>query len=112
MGGRAVECGRHAARIYFQFPRPQTRAAPIGRRRVGQGSGRSRGKGSNVFEGGNDHANWYFLPASNEVIWFSERDNWGQLYLYDLKTGALKNQITSGEGNVSQLLKVDEKNRL
>jgi len=69
-------------------------------------------KVATYFEGGNDHANWYFLPASNEVIWFSERDNWGQLYLYDLKTGTLKNQITSGEGNVSQLLRVDEKNRL
>ena len=43
------------------------------------------------------------------MIWFSERDNWGHLYLYDLETGTLKNQITSGEGNVTQLLRVDEK---
>ena len=64
------------------------------------------------YESGNDAHNWRFLPASNEVIWFSERDNWGQLYLYDLQTGRLKNQITSGEGNVTQLLRVDEKNRL
>ena len=61
------------------------------------------------FEGGNDRPNWRFLPASNEVIWFSERDNWGDLYLYDLGTGKLKNRITSGPGNVSQTLKVDEK---
>ena len=46
------------------------------------------------------------------MIWFSERDNWGQLYLYDLQTGRLKNQITSGDGNVAQLVRVDEKNRL
>ena len=26
-------------------------------------------------------------PASNEAIWFSQRDNWGQLYLHDLQTG-------------------------
>jgi dipeptidyl-peptidase 4 len=64
------------------------------------------------YESGNDAHNWRFLPASNEVIWFSERDNWGQLYLYDLQTGRLKNQITSGEGNVAQLVKVDEKNRV
>ena len=64
------------------------------------------------YESGNDAHNWRFLPASNEVIWFSERDNWGQLYLYDLQTGRLKNQITSGEGNVAQLVRVDEKNRL
>jgi dipeptidyl-peptidase 4 len=63
------------------------------------------------YESGNGRVNWRYLPASNEVIWFSERDNWGQLYLYDLKTGKLKNQITSGEGNVTQVLRVDEKNR-
>ena len=63
------------------------------------------------FESGNGAVNWRYLPASNEVIWFSERDNWGQLYLYDLQTGKLKHQITGGEGNVTQLLKVDEKTR-
>ncbi|HEY3160175.1 MAG TPA: DPP IV N-terminal domain-containing protein [Vicinamibacterales bacterium] len=69
-------------------------------------------KVATYYESGNDAHNWRFLPASNEVIWFSERDNWGHLYLYDLQTGRLKNQITSGEGNVTQLLKVDEQNRL
>ena len=69
-------------------------------------------KVSTYFEGGNDEPNWRFLPASNEVVWFSERDNWGHLYLYDLQSGKLKNQITTGEGNVSQTLKVDEKNRV
>lgn len=63
------------------------------------------------FEGGNDRPNWRFLPASNEVIWFSERDNWGNLYLYDLNSGKLKNPITKGEGNVSATLRVDERNR-
>ena len=63
------------------------------------------------FESGNGRVNWRFLPASNEVIWYSQRDNWGQLYLYDLTTGKLKNQITTGEGNVTQLLRVDEQNR-
>ena len=61
------------------------------------------------YESGNGAANWRVLPASNEVIWFSERDDWGQLYLYDLTTGKLKRQITSGAGNVTQLVKVDEK---
>jgi len=64
------------------------------------------------FESGNGRVNWRFLPESNEIVWFSERDNWGQLYLYDLATGKLKNQITSGEGNVTQLLRVDQKNRM
>ena len=63
------------------------------------------------YESGNDMVNWRALPASNEVIWFSERDDWGQLYLYDLTTGSLKSRITSGEGNVAQLRRVDEQTR-
>jgi dipeptidyl aminopeptidase/acylaminoacyl peptidase len=63
------------------------------------------------YESGNGLVNWRVLPVSNEVIWFSERDDWGQLYLYDLATGRLKNKITSGEGNVDQLLRVDDRGR-
>ncbi len=55
--------------------------------------------------------NWRYLAGSNEVLWYSQRDDWGQLYLYDAQTGKLKNQITTGAGNVIQLLRVDEKNR-
>lgn len=64
------------------------------------------------FESGWGRVNWHYLPESNEIIWFSERDNWGHLYLYDLSTGRLKNQITVGDWVVTQLLRVDEKNRL
>ena len=64
------------------------------------------------FESGQGRVNWHYLPASNEVIWCSERDGWAHLYLYDLATGQLKNQITSGEWAVTQLLRVDEKNRM
>jgi dipeptidyl aminopeptidase/acylaminoacyl peptidase len=56
-------------------------------------------------------AGWRVLWATSEIIWSSQRDNWSQLYLYDLKTGALKNQITSGEGPVTQIVKVDEQSR-
>jgi dipeptidyl-peptidase 4 len=63
------------------------------------------------YESGWGRVNWRYLPGSNEIIWFSERDNWGHLYLYDLATGKLKNQITSGDWVVTQLLRVDEKNR-
>jgi len=68
-------------------------------------------KVATFFESGNGRVNWRFLAASNEVLWFSQRDNWGQLYLYDANTGKLKHQITTGEGNVTQLLRVDEQNR-
>ena len=49
---------------------------------------------------------------SNEILWYSERDNWGHLYLYDATTGKVKNQITKGEWVVSRLYKVDEKKRV
>jgi dipeptidyl aminopeptidase/acylaminoacyl peptidase len=64
------------------------------------------------FESGNGKVNWKYLPQSNEVLWFSERDNWGQLYLYDLTTGKLKNQVTHGDGNVTQVLNIDQKERV
>ena len=54
---------------------------------------------------------WRVLPASNELIWWSQRDNWTHLYLYDLTTGRLKNRITTGDGNVEDVLRVDEKAR-
>jgi dipeptidyl-peptidase-4 len=51
------------------------------------------------------------LWATNEVIWYSERDNWGHLYLYDFGTGMLKQQITSGDGPVIRIDRLDEKSR-
>lgn len=63
------------------------------------------------FESGENVPNWRVLPASNEVLWFSERDDWGQLYLYDLTTGALKRQVTTGVGNLLSIARLDEKTR-
>jgi dipeptidyl aminopeptidase/acylaminoacyl peptidase len=59
------------------------------------------------FEPGNGKSNWRWLWDTNEFLWFSERDGWGQMYLYDGATGKLKNQITKGNGNVTQMLLVD-----
>ena len=64
------------------------------------------------YESGQGTINWRYLNKSNEIIWYSERDNWGHLYLYDALTGKLKNQITKGDWVVTRLLKVDEKNRV
>ena len=63
------------------------------------------------FEGGAGKVNWHALPETDEAIWFSERDDWGHLYLYDLETGTLKHQITRGPWNVLQLLRIDKTNR-
>lgn len=54
---------------------------------------------------------WRVLWSTNEVLWYSQRDDWGQLYLYDLSTGSLKNQVTSGEGPVTDIARIDEKAR-
>jgi fermentation-respiration switch protein FrsA (DUF1100 family) len=51
------------------------------------------------------------LVASDEVIWYSERDGWGHLYLYDAATGAVKNQITRGNWLVRDIVCVDELSR-
>ncbi|WP_114789411.1 DPP IV N-terminal domain-containing protein [Niabella yanshanensis] len=63
------------------------------------------------FESGRGAINWRYLAKTNEIIWYSERDNWGHLYLYDSKTGNLKHQITKGNWLVGKVLKIDEKER-
>ena len=52
-----------------------------------------------------------FLHVSEEILWSSERDGWNHLYLYDQKTGALKNQVTRGPWVVRSIVAVDEKSR-
>ncbi|WP_029036311.1 S9 family peptidase [Salinimicrobium xinjiangense] len=64
------------------------------------------------YESGQGSINWRYLPKSNEIIWYSERDGWGHLYLYDLNSGKLKHQITQGDFVVTELVHVDEKNRV
>ena len=63
------------------------------------------------FESGQGAINWRYLPKRKEIIWYSERDNWGQLYLYDLSTGQMKNQITKGEGPMTGISRFDAKSR-
>ena len=63
------------------------------------------------YESGVRAENWRVLFESNEFIWYSEKSNWGHLYLYDLKTKKLKNQITSGDWLVRQIRHIDEKSR-
>ena len=63
------------------------------------------------FESGDGFSNWHYLSETDEVIWFSERDNWGHLYLVDLKTGKIKNRITQGEWAVQQVRYIDKKKR-
>jgi len=52
-----------------------------------------------------------YLDDTSEIIWMSERDGWNHLYLYDAKTGAVKNQITKGEWVVRSVNRVDREKR-
>ena len=49
---------------------------------------------------------------ADEVLWYSQRDGWGHLYRYDLRTGELLGQVTSGQWAVQQILHVDEAKRV
>ncbi|NUS37557.1 MAG: prolyl oligopeptidase family serine peptidase [Lysobacter sp.] len=62
------------------------------------------------YESGNGAVNWRYLPQSDELLWFSERNDWGNLYLYGLD-GKLKHAVTTGEGNVTDVLRVDPTSR-
>jgi len=58
--------------------------------------------------------NWNYTDndsSNREIIWLSERDGYGHLYLYDAVTGEVKNQITKGEYVVKKILYVDEVKR-
>jgi len=56
-------------------------------------------------------AGWRVLWSSNEILWNSQRDDWSQLYLYDLTNGRLKNKVTTGAGPVMRIVRVDDKAR-
>ncbi|HXE30534.1 MAG TPA: DPP IV N-terminal domain-containing protein [Terriglobales bacterium] len=64
------------------------------------------------YEGGQGGSNFRYLSDTNEFLWYSQRDDLGQLYLYDANTGKLKNQVTTlADGNVDSVVRVDPKAR-
>ena len=56
---------------------------------------------------GNSYPMFIPMPESEELLWFSERSGWGHLYLYDLKTGELRNSVTAGDWAVHNVIRVD-----
>jgi dipeptidyl aminopeptidase/acylaminoacyl peptidase len=69
-----------------------------------------REEAASYFESGYNSANWRVWHDRNEFIWFSEVDNWGHLYLHDLASGELKQQLTTGSWAVLQIQRVDVEN--
>ncbi len=50
----------------------------------------------------------YFLPNDpTKFLWFSERDNWQHLYLYDIEGNLIK-QVTKGKWEVKDILGIDK----
>jgi len=45
------------------------------------------------------------------VLWYSQRDGTAQMFLYDLKSGQPKNQITSGVGPITRIARLDKTTR-
>jgi dipeptidyl-peptidase-4 len=64
------------------------------------------------YESGQGSINWKYFSETNEIIWYSERSDWGHLYMYDALTGLQKYQITSGEYVVREIRKIDRDKRV
>ncbi len=60
------------------------------------------------FESGVKGISWRYLDQSNEILWFSQRSDWGHFYLINASNGKLKHQITKGDWTVISLLNVDQ----
>jgi dipeptidyl-peptidase 4 len=54
----------------------------------------------------NEYTRLSVLNEGNDIIWWSEKTGWGQLYLYDGK-GNLKNQITNGYFVTGRVERID-----
>lgn len=54
---------------------------------------------------------WQILWDTDEALWYSQRDGTAQMYLYDLKTGQMKNQTTSGVGPITRIARLDKATR-
>ncbi len=46
------------------------------------------------------------------MTWFSSRSGWSHLYLIDISSGEIRQQLTSGPWNVREVVRVDENSRV
>jgi dipeptidyl aminopeptidase/acylaminoacyl peptidase len=53
----------------------------------------------------------YHMPATNEIIWVTEKDGWRHIYLLDAVSGTEKVQITKGKWVVREIDSIDQKKR-
>lgn len=50
-----------------------------------------------------------YLPATDEILWMSERDGWNHLYVHDARSGSVKRRLTQGSWPVLHVESVDER---
>ncbi|AMV17651.1 prolyl oligopeptidase family serine peptidase [Planctomyces sp. SH-PL14] len=50
----------------------------------------------------------HWLDGTGELLWTSERGGWCHLWLYDARTGQVRNPVTNGKWVVREVLHVDE----
>ena len=48
------------------------------------------------------------LDRSPKIVWWSQQDGWGHLYLIDRLTGSIDRQLTSGSWQVREIVYIDE----
>ena len=53
-------------------------------------------------------AGWRINWPAHQIIWSSERDDWSNLYVYDLNTGKLVREITHGPGTIESIVHVND----
>lgn len=59
------------------------------------------------FESGLNAENWRVLFDRDQFLWFSERNDWGHLYLYDSGSGELLHPVTEGDWSVLSIERLD-----
>jgi len=52
----------------------------------------------------------HYMEDQKHILWISERDNWRHLYMINISTGKVVNQLTKGEWVVRDIIHIDEKN--
>lgn len=54
---------------------------------------------------------FHLVGDGSEIVFYSERSDWGHYYLYDTATGRLKNAITAGDWAIHSLVRIDAQGR-
>lgn len=107
-----VQWGADGKALYWLHEGRGLRSVSVNRLDIASGNRRTLYREESatylMLSGSRYPAIWQVLRDGQELLWFSERDGWGNLYAIDLATGRIRHTITRGRGVVRKLLRVDE----